>query len=215
MLCGVDIHTFFYLFLPTAIHYPATVSIMLTYPRNGHNRRPCASMLHIQCNVTMKSYQRQPSHLPKYHIPLTLPLGEQYRLASKTRLILMHITLNVPALHVKDINEDLHVAKGFVPLLSLLLVKYVVRHECFFTAGERLGQKTRSHSWRILVIHCVRRVGSFTHTSLTTSLHTTAASAVHVALFLWSVNYTAILPDRTVRSGPTRSENYTRPRSGR
>ena len=33
-----------------------------------------------------------------------------------------------------------------------------------------------------------------------------------VSLFVWSVNYTATLSDRTVRSGPTRSENYTRPK---
>ena len=34
------------------------------------------------------------------------------------------------------------------------------------------------------------------------------------AHFLWSVNYTAIPSDRTVRSGPSRSEKYTGPPNG-
>ena len=65
-----------------------------------------------------------------------LGFGRVVQNGLQTRLVIMHVTLDVPALYVKDIDEDLHVAKDVVPLTG-----EVALHEGFLTGGKRLGQK--------------------------------------------------------------------------
>ena len=57
-----------------------------------------------------------------------LGLGRVVQKGLQTRLTLVHVTLNVPALHAKDVD----VAS---------LTSKVALHEGFLTAGVRLGQK--------------------------------------------------------------------------